>query len=65
LNDARSLSSLERESDIPLSLSPDLAPHTSSHKDITNNVLVFADPPTTLNDSFKFGEGEDFESARE
>ena len=33
-----------------MSLSPDLAPHTNSQKD----VLVYADPPTTFDDSFKF-----------
>jgi len=42
-----------------LSLSPALAPHTSSPTDVIEDVLVFADPPTTLNDSFEFEEGDE------
>jgi len=42
-----------------LSLSPVLAPEFSSPTDVIKDVLVSADPPTTLNDSFKFEEGDE------
>ena len=48
------LPSLEPESDTPTSLSQDLAPHTSSPKDVTRDVLVPSNPPTTLNDFVSF-----------
>ena len=35
-----SLPSLEKESNLPVSLSPDLAPHSNSQKDVTDDVLV-------------------------
>jgi len=54
LHDDLSLHSLEKESNLPVSLSPDLAPHTNSQKDVTDDVLVYANPPTTFDDSFEF-----------
>jgi len=59
LNDAMCLASLEKESDLSLSLSYDLAPEFSSLKDATNDFLVSTVPPTTLNDSFEFEDGEE------
>jgi len=53
------LPSLEQESDLPMSVSPNHAPHTNSHKIITDDVLVFSNLPTILNDSFEFEVGED------
>jgi len=60
LNEEMPLPSLDQESDFPLSLSPALAPEFSSPTDIIEDVLVSADPPTTLNDSFVFEEGDDW-----
>ena len=48
-----------------MSLSHDLAPHTSSHKGITNDVLACADPPSAFNDSYEFEVGEQFNTAGE
>jgi len=45
---------LKQESDLAMSLSANLAPYTSSHKDVTKDVLVFVDPPTTLDDFYEF-----------
>jgi len=59
------LPSLEQESDLPMSLSYDLTPHTSSPKDVPEDVLISSDPPTTLNDFCEFQEGEDFENLSE
>jgi len=59
LNDDMPLPSLEQESDLPLSLSPDLAPEFSTPTDATEDFLVSAIPPATLNDSFKFEDGEE------
>jgi len=53
------LPSVEQEGDFLTSLSQDLAPHTSSPTDATEDVLVSTDPPTTLNDSFEFEEGDE------
>jgi len=47
LNDDIPLPSLHQESDYPMSLSQDLVPHTSSSTDVTEDILVSADPPTT------------------
>jgi len=52
LHDDMPLLSLETPSDLPLPLSPNLTPHLCSPKDVTEDVLVFAIPPTTLNDPF-------------
>ena len=52
------LPSLDQESDFPMSLSPDLAPRISSPKGIADDVLVYADPPTTLNEVCKFDVGK-------
>jgi len=52
------LPSLDQESDFPMCLSSDLAPYTNSPKGITDDVLVSADPPTTLNDFYEFDVGE-------
>ena len=58
LNEDMYLSSLDQERDALMSLSPDLAPHTSSPKGIIDDILVFANPPTTLNDFYEFDVGE-------
>lgn len=60
-----SLPSLDQESDLPLSLSLDLTPTTNSPKDVTDDVLLYAYPPTTFNDSFEFEEGRDLEKPSE
>ena len=65
LHDVLPLPSLERQSDLPMSLPPNLAPHTSSHTDVTDDVLIYADPPTTLHDSSEFEAGRALESASE
>ena len=52
------LPSLDQESDLHMSLSPELAPRTNSPKGITDNVLVYVDPPTSLNDFCEFVVGE-------
>ena len=54
LNEDIYLPSLDQDSDLPISLSPDLASRISSPKGITDDVLVFTDPPTTLNDFCEF-----------
>jgi len=43
LHDVVPLPSLERASDLPMSLSPNLAPHTSSHTNVIDDVLVSTD----------------------
>jgi len=48
-----------------MSLSPDLTPRTGSPKSITNDVLVFADPPTTLNNFCEFEVGEQSDAVSE
>ena len=53
------LPSVLQDGDFLTSLSQDLAPHTSSPTDITKDVLASADPPTTLNYSFEFEEGDE------
>jgi len=59
------LPSLEQESELPMSLSQDLAPYTSSPKDVTEDILVYADPPILFNDSCEFEVGEQFDTASE
>ena len=49
LNNDMPLPSVEQEGDFLTSLSPDLVPHTNSQKDVTDDILVSIDPPTTLN----------------
>ena len=46
-------------------LSHDLPPYTSSQKDVTDDVLVSADPPTPFNHSCEFEVGEDLGSPSE
>ena len=46
-----------------MSLSSDLAPHTSSHKDVTENVLIFTEPTTPLNHYCEFEVGIDVKNA--
>ena len=58
-------SSLEQKSNHSLSLSPDLALEPSSYKDVTEDVLIFGDPPTPFTHSCELEEGEGFESASE
>jgi len=65
LNDDMPLPSLEQESSIPTSLSQDLAPHTSSAKGITKDVVVSSNPPALFHHSREFEEGEDLKSASE
>jgi len=48
LQDVMPLPSLEKESDLPTSISPDLVSHTSSHKDITEDVQASADQPAPV-----------------
>ena len=48
-----------------MSLSQDLAPHTSSPKDVTEDVLVSSDPPAFFHHSCECEMGEDLESASE
>ena len=43
----------------------DLASHTSSPKDVTDDIFISSNPPTTLNDFYEFQEGEDLKSATE
>ena len=59
------LCSVEREGDFLPSLSQDLAPHTSSPMDVTEDALVSTDPPAPFHHSREFEEGEDLESASE
>jgi len=59
------LPSLEQESDLPVSLSPNLALHTSSPKDVTEDVLVSANPPTPFNHSHEFEVVEDLKNPSE
>ena len=47
-NDDMPLSSLEQRSDLLTFLSQDLAPHASSPKDITDDILISFVPATTL-----------------
>ena len=49
----------DQESGFPLSLSPALALEFRSPMDVIEDVLVSTDPPTTLNDSFEFEEGDE------
>ena len=65
LNDVMSLLNLEQESDLPLPLSPELAPCTNSQEDITDDVLIYADPTTLFNDSFESAKGQESENASE
>jgi len=65
LNEDMPLPSLERESDTHTSLSADLVPHTSSPKDVTEDVLVYANPPTSFNHSLEFEVDEDLENPSE
>jgi len=48
-----------------MSLSPDLASHTTSHMDVTENVLVYVDPPTIFDESSKSEEGQESEHTGE
>ena len=52
------LPNLDQESDPPTSLSTDLAPYTSSPKDFTEDILVYVNLPTTLNDCRELEVGE-------
>ena len=65
LNEAMNLPSPDQECDVPMSLSPDLAPCSSSPKGITDDVVVSADPPTTLNDFCEFEVGEQCDTINE
>lgn len=65
LHDDMPLPSLEPDSDLPMSVSQDLSPHTSSPKGITEDVLVSADPLAPFNHSSEFEVGEDLENPSE
>jgi len=65
LHDDMPFPSLEQEGDLLMSLSPDLAPTPSSHKNIANGVLIYADPPALFNDSCKFERHEQFDTVSE
>jgi len=55
------LHNLEQQSDLHTSLSPDIASLTSSPKDVTEDVLAYADLPAPFTHSREFEAGEDFE----
>ena len=59
LQDVIPLPSLEQESDLRISLSQDLASHSSSPKDVTEDILIFVDPPAPFNHSCEFEVDED------
>jgi len=59
------LPSLESESDLLMSLSPNLATYTSSPKDVTVDIQISSNPPTTVNYFCEFQEGGDLKSASE
>ena len=65
LNDDMPLPSLEQDSSLPTSLSPDIASHTSLPKDVTEDVLVYTNSPAPFNHSCEFEVGEDFENPNE
>ena len=65
LNDDMPLPSLELENGLPMSLSYGLSPKPSSHNDVSDDVLIYADPPSPFNDSFEFEVGVDVENANE
>jgi len=65
LNEEMFLPSLDQASDFPLSISPDLAPHTSQPTDVIEDVLISTNPPASFHLSRDFEEGEDLESASE
>jgi len=48
-----------------MSLSPDLEPHISSHKDVIEDILVSSDPPPILNDFCEFRVTEGLERPSE
>ena len=54
LNEDMYLLGLDQKSDLPMSLSPDLAPRTRSPKGFTDDILVSTNTPTTLNEFCEF-----------
>ena len=48
-----------------MSLSPDLATHSNSQKDVTENVIVFADPPTIFDEFSESEDGQESEHTSE
>jgi len=58
LNENMTLPNLEQENDLCMSLSTDLASLISSLKDVTEDVLVYVNLPTTLNDFCELDVGE-------
>jgi len=46
-----------------MSLSRDLAPQTSTSRDVSKDVLCSTDPPTRFSHSYEFEEGDEYESA--
>jgi len=65
LNNDMPLSSLEHESNLPMSLSPHFALHTSSQREVTEEVQAFPIPPAPFTQFYDFEEGEEFENASE
>jgi len=61
LNEDMYLPSLDQESELPMSLSPDFASLTSSPKDVTTEVLAYPDPPAPFTQSHEFEVGDDLE----
>jgi len=65
LQDFEPLPSVEQVSSLCTSLSHDIAPHNSSLKDVTKDVLVYADSPAPFNYSCEFEVGEDLGNPNE
>jgi len=65
LNENMPLPNPEQESDLPKSLSIDLASLTSSPKDVIEDILVYVYLPTTLNNFCEFDVGEQFDTIGE
>jgi len=65
LNESMPLPNLEKESNLPRSLSTDLTPCTSSLKDVIKDILVYVDLPTTLNNFCEFKVGKQFDTVSE
>jgi len=55
------LPNLEQETTLPMPLSPDLASLTSSPKDVTEDILAYADPPTLSTHFHEFEVGDNLD----
>jgi len=65
LNENMSLPSLEQENDLRKSLLTDLAPCIGSTDNVIEDILVYVDIPTTLNDFREFEVGEQSDTVSE